>query len=173
MGKVDLTVSGMVPKPERAESMDFSDVYYNDGNQVIVILKEKADALKTLADFAGKLVAAQNGTLQQDLVSQQLPDAVMEPIAKIPDAIMMLKTGKVDGVALASVVADNYVATHDDLVICETPFEYNSLGVVMAAPKNSPELIEALNLIIKDVQDQGLYLKWMEEAIELSNAMNK
>jgi len=43
----------------------------------------------------------------------------------------------------------------------------------MAAPKNSPELIEALNLIIKDVQDQGLYLKWMEEAIELSNAMNK
>lgn len=173
MGKVDLTVSGMVPKPERAESMDFSDVYYNDGNQVIVILKEKADTLKTLADFAGKLVAAQNGTLQQDLVSQQLPDAKMEPIAKIPDAIMMLKTGKVDGVALASVVADNYVATHDDLVICQTPFEYNSLGVVMAAPKNSPELIEALNLIIKDVQEQGLYLKWMEEAIELSNAMNK
>ena len=53
MGKVDLTVSGMVPKPERAESMDFSDVYYNDGNQVIVILKEKADALKTLAAGTG------------------------------------------------------------------------------------------------------------------------
>lgn len=173
MGKVDLTVSGMVPKPERAQSMDFSDVYYNDGDQVIVILKEKADAFKTLADFTGKTVAAQNGTLQQDLVSQQLPGAKAEPISKVPDAIMMLKTGKVDGVALASVVADNYVAVHEDLVICQTPFEYSSLGVVMAAPKNSPELIEALNAVIKDVQEQGLYLKWMEEAIELSNAMSQ
>ena len=36
-----------------------------------------------------------------------------------------------------------------------------------------PHVIAALNAIIKDVQDQGLYLKWMEEAIELSNAMNK
>lgn len=173
MGKADLAVTGMVPKAERAESMDFSDVYYNDGNQVIVIMKQQAEALKTLEDFKGKTVAAQNGTLQQDLVKEQLPDSVMEPINKIPDAVMMLKSGKVDGLALASVVADNYVATHEDLAICETAFEYTSLGVVMGVPKNSPELVEALNVIVKDVQEQGLYLQWMEEAIELSNAMNQ
>ena len=172
-GKVDLGVAGMVPKAERAEIMDFTDVYYNDGHQGIVILKSKAEELKTLADFAGKTVAAQNGTLQQTLVAEQLPGAAMEPIAKIPDAIMMVMTGKVDGVALATVVADNYVANYPDLALCETFFEYESLGVAMAAPKGSAELVAAVNAIIKDVVEQGLYFRWMEEAVELSNSLSK
>ncbi len=172
-GTADLAVAGMVPKAERAEIMDFSDVYYNDGHQGIVILKEKAAELNTLASFAGKTVAAQNGTLQQTLVSEQLPGATMEPIAKIPDAIMMVMTGKVDGVALATVVADNYVANYPDLALSDSLFEYTSLGVVMAAPKGSGELIKAVNAIIADVQAQGLYLTWMQEAIELSNSLSQ
>ena len=39
-GRVDLTICGMVPKEERKTTMDFSDVYYNDGDQVIVIMKD-------------------------------------------------------------------------------------------------------------------------------------
>ena len=89
-GSVDLAIAGMVPKEERKEAMDFSDIYYNDGNQIILIRKDDAETIKTLADFKGKTVAAQNGTLQQTLVTEQLPDATMEPITKVPDAIMML-----------------------------------------------------------------------------------
>lgn len=171
--KVDLCVAGMVPKEERKSVMDFTDVYYNDGNQGIIILKSNADQLKTLEDFKGKLVAAQNGTLQQTLVSEQLPWATMEPINKIPDAIMMVMTGKVAGLALASVVSDQYVANYEDLTVCETPFVYDYLGVAMATPKDSPELVAALNTIIKVVIEQGLYKKWMGEAIELSNSMSE
>ena len=53
-GRVDLTICGMVPKEERKTTMDFSDVYYNDGDQVIVIMKDSADQYKSLADFAGQ-----------------------------------------------------------------------------------------------------------------------
>ena len=173
-GTADIGVAGMVPKEERKETMDFTDVYFNDGNQVIVILKDNAETLKTLEDFAGKAVAAQNGTLQQELVKSQLPDSTMEPIVAIPDAIMMVMTGKVAGVALASVVADQYIVNYpDQLVICDTRFEYESLGVAMAAPKDSPELIAALNEIIKDVVESGKYLAWMQEAQELSASMNQ
>ena len=171
--KVDLCVSGLVPKEERKGVMDFTDIYYDDGNQCIVILKSKADEFKTLSDFEGKTVAAQNGTLQQSLVTEQLPKTTLEPISKIPDAIMMVMTGKVAGVALASVVADQYVANYEDLVICDTMFDYASLGVVMATPKDSPELVEALNYIIKNITEQGLYLEWMEEAIQLSKSMSQ
>ena len=41
----------------------------------------------------------------------------------------------------------------------------------MAVSKDSPELVAALNFIIKDIIDQGLYLEWMEEAIKLSKIM--
>ena len=173
-GTADIGIAGMVPKDERKETMDFTDVYYNDGNQCIVILKDNADKLKTLEDFAGKTVAAQNGTLQQELVTKQLAGATMEPIVAIPDAIMMVMTGKVDGLALASVVADQYIANYpDQLAICETRFDYESLGVAMAAPKDSPELIAALNEIVKEVVESGKYNTWMQEAQELSASMNK
>lgn len=168
-GRVDITLCGMVPKEERRTAMDFTDVYYNDGNQVLVTLKENNDNYKTLADFAGKRVAAQNGSLQYDLTVSQLPDSKCEIITSIPDAVMMLKTGKVDVIALASVAADNYTANYPELVICEPKFEYDSMGVVAGVVKNEPELVAALNVIVKDVLDSGIYYTWIEEASELSN----
>lgn len=168
-GRVDFTVCGMVPKEERKTVLDFSDVYYNDGEQVIVTLSEKAGDFKSLADFAGKKIAAQNGSLQYDLVTSQLPDSPVEVITAVPDGIMMLKTGKVEAIALASVSADNYVANYPELVICEPKFEYNSLGVVAGVVKNEPELLDALNEIIGDVVDSKVYYQWIEEASALSN----
>jgi polar amino acid transport system substrate-binding protein len=172
-GKVDLAIAGMVPKEERAEMMDFSDIYYNDGNQIILIRKDAAETYKALADFAGKKVAAQNGTLQQELVTEQLPDATLEPIAKIPDAVMMLMSGKVEGVALASVVADQYIANYPELMICESPFEYESLGVSITVVKGETTLLDAVNGIIADVVTNNLYYQWMDEAVQLNNSMSE
>lgn len=172
-GKVDLAIAGMVPKEERKEVMDFSDVYYNDGNQIILIRKDDAETYKTLADFAGAKVAAQNGTLQQELVTEQLPDATLEPIAKIPDAVMMLMSGKVEGVALASVVADQYIANYPDLMICESPFEYEALGTAVAVVKGETSLLDALNAVVADVVESGVYYQWIDEAVQLNNSMNQ
>lgn len=172
-GKVDLAIAGMVPKDERKEVMDFSDIYYNDGNQIILIRAEDAETYKTLADFAGKKVAAQNGTLQQELVTEQLPDATFEPIAKIPDAVMMLMSGKVEGVALASVVANQYIANYPDLMICETPFEYEALGTAIAVVKGETALLEAVNGIVAEVVESGIYYQWIDEAVQLNNSMSE
>ena len=168
-GRVDMTICGMVPKEERKTTMDFTDIYYNDGDQLIVILKDSADKYKTLADFAGQSVAAQNGTLQYDLVVKQIPDAKCEIVSAVTDGIMMLKTGKVAGIALASVAADNYLANYPDLVACDEKFDYTSLGVVAGVVKNEPEFLAELNSIIKEVEASGLYYQWIEEASQLSN----
>ena len=168
-GRVDLTICGMVPKEERKTSMDFTNVYYNDGNQVLVTLKDNAGQYQTLADFAGKKIAAQNGSLQFDLTTTQLSDSQCEIITAVPDGIMMLKTGKVDAIALASVSADNYVANYPELVICEPRFEYDSLGVVAGVPKNEPDFVDALNEIIDEVVESEIYYQWIEEASALSN----
>lgn len=172
-GKVDIGIAGMDPKPDRKSSMDFTDIYYNETNQVIVIHKDSADTIKTLADFKGKTVAAQNGTLQQTLVSEQLPDSTMELITLIPDGIMSLMAKKVDGMALASVVADQYVANYPELVICESKFDYVSSGIAAAIPLGEPELLAALNAIVKEVVDGYLFYQWMDAAVELNNSMIK
>lgn len=172
-GKVDIALAGMDPKPDRLSSMMFSDIYYNETNQIILIHKDNAGTLKTLADFSGKSVAAQNGTLQQTLVTEQLAGAKLELITLIPDGIMMLMTKKVDGLALASPVAEQYVANYPDLVFCESKFDYTSMGIAAAVPLDEPELLEALNAVVKEVVDQKLFYQWMDEAVVLNNSLNK
>lgn len=172
-GKVDLGIAGMDPTPERKGSMAFTDIYYNETNQVILIHKDNVGSIKTLADFAGKKVAAQNGTLQQTLVTEQLPNSELALITLIPDGVMELLTKKVDGLALASVVADQYVANYPDLVICESKFDYTSSGIAAALPLDEPELLAALNEIVAKVVEEKLFYQWMDAAVTLNNEMNK
>jgi polar amino acid transport system substrate-binding protein len=172
-GKIDIGIAGMDPTPERRASMDFTDIYYNETNQVILIHKDNAQSIKTLSDFKGKKVAAQNGTLQQTLVTEQLPDSELTLITLIPDGVMELLTKKVAGLALASVVADQYVANYPDLVICESKFDYVSSGIAAAVPKDEPELLAALNGIIAKVVEEKLFYQWVDTAVALNNEMNK
>ena len=160
-GKCDLAVAGLTCKEERLEVMDFSDVYYDDGDQVLLILAENAEELNSLAAFAGKTVAAQNGTMQFDLVAEQLPDTTEEPIANIPTAVLMLKEGKVDGVAVSSVVAKSYVEMMPELTICDEIFDHPAEGVLMGVVKGETELLDAVNEIIATVNEQGLYEQWV------------
>lgn len=173
VGKADLAIAGIDPTPEREESMMFSDVYYNESNQTLVVHKDNAEALKTLAAFEGKKVAAQNGSVQETMVKEYLPGAVLEQIAKIPDGVMLLLSKNVDGMAMASVVADQYVANYPDLVIAEERFPYTSLGIAIALTKDEGELLEAVNAIIKEVVDAGSYYTWMDEAVTLNAEMTQ
>ncbi len=166
----DLALAGMVPKAEREAIMSFTDVYYNDGDQVVLIMKDKADTFQTLKDFAGKTVAGQNGTLQVEMIQTQLLDTKVELITAIPNAVLMLQSGKVDGVALASVVAEQYVKNYPDLAICAEKFQYESLGVAGAIPKDEPEFQAKLNEILEGVAEQGLYYQWIDEANELASS---
>lgn len=75
--KVDVVIAAMSPTPERAKSVDFSQVYYGD-NQDIVINKADQAKYKTLKDFDGRVIGAQNGSEQYDLAKQQMKGAKLK-----------------------------------------------------------------------------------------------
>ena len=174
-GKVDIAISGFAKTPEREENMGLSHYYRaesSDGkDQGLLVLKENADQYQTAEDFAGKKVAAQNGALQQNLVTEQLPDAQMEVITSINDGIMMLTTGKVDAVAVADAVGESYTENYPELAMADFYFEYESQGNVVAVTKGQDELLAEINRIIDDVMDKGLYKQWWDEAVEQANAL--
>lgn len=172
-GKIDLALAGIDPTEERKGSMDFSDVYYNESNQVLLIQKADLETYGSLAGLAGKTVAAQNGTVQETMVKEYLKDSKLELITKVPDGVMMLLSKKVDAMALPNVVAEQYVSNYPDLVIAPEKFPYNSIGIAAALTKDKPELLAAVNEIIKEVVEQQLFYGWMEEAVELNNSLNK
>lgn len=50
-------------------------------------------------------------------------------------------------------------------------FEYSSEGNVAAVKKGETELIEAVNEIIDEVNELGLYEQWKDEATELAKSL--
>jgi polar amino acid transport system substrate-binding protein len=86
---------------------------------------------------------------------------------------MQLLTKQVAGMALASPVAEQYVANYPDLVYCESKFEYSSMGIAIAVPLDEPELLAAVNEIVAEVVEQKLFYQWMDEAIQLNNSLNQ
>lgn len=115
-GKIDLIVSGMTPTDERKQSVDFSVVYY-DARQTMLVASDSKDVLNTIEAFAGKVIGAQKGSIQETLAATTFTTSEVKAIDKIPNLMMELKTGKVDGLVLAEPVAKQYAAANPDLAV--------------------------------------------------------
>ena len=173
-GQVDMAIAGLAYTEDRAKNMQLSDLFGNtdaDEGQGIVILKENADQLKTADDFAGKKVLAQNGSVQLDLTIEQLPKVDCTPIADVNNGAMEVMTGQADGLTLDLAVAKVLVAAHKELAISDFQFEYESKGNVIGCTKGETKLVNALNMVVKEVNDKGLYKQWKDKAVELAKAL--
>lgn len=170
-GKADLAIAGLSYTEERAAYM-FSSCYYGDGDggQIVVTLKDNSDKYNSLDSLNVKenKIAAQNGALQVGLVKSQLPNASLIEITDLDNALTMLKNGTYDSIAIASNVAQAWMATNDDIVVCAT-FDYEDTGSYCVAAPNKKALIDAINPYIenevaKEKNGKTLYDTWIEEA---------
>ena len=173
-GQVDMAISGLAYTEERAKNMQLSDLFGNtdaDEGQGIVVLKENVDKLKTADDFTGKTILAQNGSVQLDLTTTQLPKANCTPIADVNNGAMEVITGQADGLTLDLAVAKVLITAHKELAISDFKFEYESKGNVIGCTKGETKLVNALNMVVKEVNEKGLYKQWKDKAVELAKSL--
>lgn len=164
-GSVDLVLLGMLPEEIRGNMMDFTDIYYQPGDQVLLVKSSQGSRWKSLEDLEGKTVAAQYGSLQAQLVTEQLPESFMELTDDVAEEILMLRVGSVDGAAMERELAEDAVEEHDDLEIAPVRLSYEQPeGVVGGVVKGETELLEEVNAILAEVSEQHLYLNWLDEA---------
>ncbi|MBQ6686110.1 MAG: transporter substrate-binding domain-containing protein, partial [Firmicutes bacterium] len=75
LGTSDLAISSLSWSEERAAVMELSSYYNMDTSiaQTILVKADEVDNYKSAEDFAGKKIAAQNGTTQWNLTTSQIP----------------------------------------------------------------------------------------------------
>jgi polar amino acid transport system substrate-binding protein len=167
-GTADLAIAGLSPDPDRQTAMDFSDIYY-EGKQAFVTIKANADKFTDLAstNSAEFSVAAQTGTIQEELAAQFSPDADYISLPKATDIIAELLAGQLDGAYIEWDVAVAYQANYPDLVIvCEVPYEAE--GNVIGVAKGNAALLEAVNAALHKCVDSGTFAQYVAEALELA-----
>ena len=84
---------------------------------------------------------------------------------------MMVVTGKVDGLAVDSNNGDSLVYNYPEVGIAEFKFQYDGEGNVIGIKKGEKELLEAINKVIAEVNEKGLYEQWKDEAVELAHSL--
>lgn len=168
-GKVDIGISGFGYKADRAEQFELSHGYQSSSaaaHHTLLVPAEKADEYKSLADFSGKKIDTQANSLQEMYVTDQIPDADLQKVSTLDQAILELQTGKIDAIALDSTSAKNYAETSDGMFV--SVYEKNGVefdlsqyadesGNVAAVKKGETSLIDAVNQVIDSLATSGKY----------------
>lgn len=166
-GTVDMSISGYAWSAERDEKYNLSDNYFagnNADSQVIITRMENADRYAVAEDLSGALIGAQNASLQQLLVSDQLPEAELDLFTDLDLAVRMLLSGDFDCLAVSEGNADAIIASHEEIVRSGFHFELDErhMGNVILMQKGNDELTERVNEILEKASQY--YDQWYADA---------
>ena len=95
-GQVDLGIAAFTKTPERAEEIDFSDLYEKSA-QLLIVKAGNADLYSTKESLAGQKVGAQKGTIQSQLIQTALPDSELFELEKYPALALEVQNGNIAG----------------------------------------------------------------------------
>ena len=181
-GKFDMAISALAYTPSRAETMNLSKGYYYGSEDPqkaygILIRAEDADEIKTIEDLADKTVAAQNGSLQEMFVREQIPAYKQyNQVSSTNDAFLMVQTGRADAMAAALKMAELYLESNPECGLMILPDFYftvdlDTQGTRIGLPLGEDELTDRVNEIIDKVLEQDLYNQWYEEYKEYAKKL--
>lgn len=169
---VDLSISGYSYTSDRAAAYLLSEDYFSDGDsgQVAIIKKGNEELYPDLdaLNKAGVEVAAQNGALQQEIVTEQLPNATLKPIDDLNTAYDQLYAGTYAAVAVAKTTATTLIeSAPDKFVMVNGQFDDSKYtGYHALINLDNTALLEAVNAAIAGLPE-GQYAEWQDEAIAL------
>lgn len=149
-GKIDLAIAGMTVKPERLESVDFTDAYCT-ATQVIIV--KEGSEIKEIADLAGKKIGVQLGTTGDYYATDDVESAEVSRYEKAVDAVSDVAAGRLDAVVVDNGPAQVFVQKFPGTVIL--PYELTSEEYAIAVNKQNTELRDKINALLTVVKEDG------------------
>lgn len=172
--KVDMVMAGMTDTKQREKAVDFSKPYYTESETLLV---KKADANKynNIADTKGASFGAQQGSTQETIAKKQTKAHVVSE-SLVTGLTTDLKSGKLDGVVLATKVADEYVKKYpNDYAEAKVkiPVPQSLKEISIAIPKNEPKLKAKVNQEITHLQKTGQLDSMFKKAQQMQEQSGK
>jgi len=160
--KMDIAVSSITITDERAETVAFSNPYY-DSNLAVVVAKDSE--LQSIDDLSSAIIGVQQGTSGEDWAKENAPDAELAPFTGITEVMAALRTGKVTAAVYDQPVAENLVANEfkDDAKVLDIIATGEQYGI--AINKDNTKLVEDINMVLAEMESDGTLDKLKEQYI--------
>lgn len=159
-GQADIGIAGMSTTPEREEAANFSIPYF-ENEQVVLVRKEDADKYKKVEDFAGKVVGAQTGSVQESTVRENFPkDVELKSLSKLNNLAMEVKNKTADALVISKSSGAQYAKQFPELVVID-PGVPKEPGVCVTMKKGNDALTAYVNQVLQKLIDEGKIKEWI------------
>ena len=168
--KVDMVITSMTPTEERKKSVDFSDVYFEGTNSIIVNSNFSKDISKE-DDLKNIVLGVQRGSVQEIYAKEVLKAPKIKSLTAIPDLIADMKNGNIDGIIASTAVAKINVNQYDGLKLIDVNLsQANEEEAAIAIKKgDNKSLLDIVNKTIKSLKDSGQYEEILNKSKDLAS----
>ena len=178
--KYDMAISALAYTPARGEAREMSKGYKFPDEEImygLMIREENQGEITNAEDLADKTIVYQSGSLQEQFAKEQVPACKEEKrVSATTDGFLMVQEGKADAVITAVSTARLYIEANEDCGMMIVPdFEFvvdeSTQGNRIGIPKGETELLDAVNEIIDEVVESGIYDEWYDSYEEYAKSL--
>ncbi len=162
-GVVDVVFSTMTANAERAQQIDFSDVYYVAGQSLLVPTNSDITGVDKLS---GKTVGTVKGSTSEKNIRDKAPDAKVELFNTYSEAVQAMQSNRVDAVTTDDIILYGFAKQNPDkfkVVGGQFTQEPYAAGI----KKGNSDLLAQVNAAIEEAKQDGtwaaLYKKWISD----------
>jgi putative glutamine transport system substrate-binding protein len=162
-GDIDAIVATMTITEDRKKEVDFSDVYFNAGQSLLV---KKGSPIKSIADVKkGVKVLGVKGSTSVKNIAEKAPEATVLQFENYQDAFTALKAGQGDTLTTDNAILFGMMKQDPNYVMVGGNFTDEPYGI--AVKKGETELVQTINELLKSMKASGeydkIYEKWLGE----------
>lgn len=161
-GDIDAIIATMTITEERKNEVDFTDVYFEAGQSLLV---KKGSEIKSIEDLTkDTTVLAVKGSTSTDNIRKVAPDAQVLEFENYAEAFTALKAGKGDTLTTDNSILLGMVTEDDSFELVGGTFTDEPYGI--AVKKGNKDLLDKLNKALETIHSNGefdkVYDKWFE-----------
>jgi polar amino acid transport system substrate-binding protein len=159
-GSVDVVADAMTVNCERKRQVDFSTIYYNAGQKILVPSNSPAHSV---ADLGGKKICATRGSTSLATLTTLSPRPVPFKVDQRTDCLVALQEGLVSAVTSDDAILLGLKAQDPDTKIVGPVFAPDPYG--MAISKAHPEFVRFVDGVLAQMRKDGrwraIYKRWL------------
>ena len=163
-GNVDMVADAMYIKDERLDVALFTDVWYTEGEAVVIPTNSSFTTKESLKDA---VVGAQPGTAFYETGEQWLADGKIKDLVGFENQATLMtavNTGKVDACVTDGIVAGYTIAQDSSLdLMLMNPYEAEAVGKIGAAVRfEDDDFLAEVNDALNSMKEDGTLMSILE-----------
>jgi polar amino acid transport system substrate-binding protein len=163
-GAVDIVVRTMTITCERKREVNFSAVYYDASQRLLV---KRDSGITGAGDLAGKRVCATKGSTSLSHVASLPAQPVPVSVADWTDCLVMMQQRQVDAVSTDDVILAGLAAQDRYTEVVGEPLADEPYG--MAIPRQDTDFVRFVNAVLEKIKSDGTwtgaYRHWLGDLL--------